>query len=618
VAEIADAVAAQALDYDADGLLDLLALSPRGPVLLRNLGGKFGDVTASAFAAGAGSWPAGDAAPALASGDLDGDGDVDLALVLPGGALRVLDNQGGGGHTLPVRLAGRVSNRNGVGAKVEIRAGSLWQKLETYASVPAPAPADVVFGLGARTTADAVRVLWPSGTLQGELIEAPAKRARQAAVEVKELDRKPSSCPYLYAWNGRAFEFVTDFMGGGEMGYWHGPGHFSAPDPDEYVRLRADQLMARDGRYELRVTNELEEAVFFDHVALLAVAHPADVAVYPDEGLRSTPPAFRVFTLRDVRPVAGAGDDSGRDVSARLHATDRTFVDGFPLHRIRGYAEEHTLTLDLGPGTGEDAVLLLTGWTDYAFSSDNVAALQAGLQMQPPRLETEDAGGAWQTVVDEVGIPVGRPQTLAVPMKGRWRSASRRVRIVTNMRIYWDQAAVGRAAGFEARPQRLRPARADLRERGFSAPVSADGRDPFTYDYTRVSQLSPWKAFPGRYTRTGDVLPLLDRSDDVFVVSRPGDEVGLSFDATALTPLPPGWTRTFLLHADGFSKEMDINSATPHTLEPLPYHGMPGYPYAPPAAYPMTAGRRALWDRYTTRVVRAPLASIDVFVSEAP
>jgi hypothetical protein len=102
------------------------------------------------------------------------------------------------------------------------------------------------------------------------------------------------------------------------------------------------------------------------------------------------------------------------------------------------------------------------------------------------------------------------------------------------------------------------------------------------------------------------------------VVSRPGDEVSLSFDATALEPLPPGWTRTFLLYADGFSKEMDINSATPHALEPLPYHGMPGYPYAPPAAYPMTAERRALWDRYATRVVRAPVASIDVLASEAP
>ncbi|HET8644355.1 MAG TPA: hypothetical protein VFO85_02625, partial [Vicinamibacteria bacterium] len=450
------------------------------------------------------------------------------------------------------------------------------------AAAPAPAPADLVFGLGDRRGADAVRVLWPSGTLQSELVAAGPRRA--ASMEVKELDRKPSSCPYLYAWNGRSFVFVTDFMGGGEMGYRQAPGVFSVPDPDEYVRLPPGALVEKDGRFELRVTNELEEALFLDHFALLAVAHPEGVAVFPEEGLRSSPPDFRLFAVRDLRPLAGAVDDRGRDVGPRLAAGDRTFADGFALHRIRGYAAEHALTLDLGPDAGEDAVLLLTGWTDYAFSSDNVAAQQAGLRLSPPRLETQDARGAWQTAVAEVGIPVGRPQTLAIPLSGRWRGPGRRARIVTNMRIYWDQAAVGRLTALETAPARLLPGRAWLRERGFSAAASAQ---PLTFDYARVSAVSPWKAFPGRYTRTGDVRELLAVSDDVFVLSAPGDEVALSFEAAALPPLPAGWTRTFLLYADGFSKEMDINSATPDALEPLPFHAMSRYPYRWPEAYPM-------------------------------
>ena len=95
---------------------------------------------------------------------------------------------------------------------------------------------------------------------------------------------------------------------------------------------------------------------------------------------------------------------------------------------------------------------------------------------------------------------------------------------------------------------------------------------------------------PGRYTREGDVRPLLLRTDDMFVVSRPGDEIALSFDATALPPLPAGWTRTFLLYGDGFSKEMNLNSASPDELLPLPFHGMTRYPYAVAGGLSVDAG----------------------------
>jgi hypothetical protein len=110
---------------------------------------------------------------------------------------------------------------------------------------------------------------------------------------------------------------------------------------------------------------------------------------------------------------------------------------------------------------------------------------------------------------------------------------------------------------------RLDPASATLRWRGFSAEVKPDGREPLSYDYTRVSLVSPWLAFTGSFTREGDVRELLKVADDMFVVSRAGDEISLSFDASTLPALPEGWTRTFLLYADGFSKEMNIHSASP-------------------------------------------------------
>src|SRR5207245_8066184 len=179
---------------------------------------------------------------------------------------------------------------------------------ERSAATPAVAPTSVHCGLGHRPRADAVRVLWPSGILQAETTVA-------SPLAIVELDRKPSSCPFLYAWNGRRFEFITDFMGGGEMGYWESPGVRNVPDPDEYVRIRDDQLQPRDGRYELRVTNELEETLFVDRLQLLAVTHPSDVEIFPNEGMIDRPKPFRLFAVRDFGPPVRAVDEHGHDVT---------------------------------------------------------------------------------------------------------------------------------------------------------------------------------------------------------------------------------------------------------------------------------------------------------------
>jgi hypothetical protein len=232
--------------------------------------------------------------------------------------------------------------------------------------------------------------------------------------------------------------------------------------------------------------------------------------------------------------------------------------------------------------------------------------------MELPRLEVQDAQGAWGTAIEDVGIPVGRPQTLVVDLRGRWQGPSRQVRLVTNMRIYWDQARVARAADAAAlRPHALALQRADLRERGFSAAATPDGREPLAFDYARVSLESPWKVFPGRYTGLGDVRPLLDERDDVFVLSKPGDELALTF--AALPPPPAGRRRTFLFYADGYSKEMDVNSATPDEMFPLPYHGMPRYPYGPDEGRPpLPPEKQELFERSLSRVVRRPVPPVEL------
>jgi hypothetical protein len=290
-------------------------------------------------------------------------------------------------------------------------------------------------------------------------------------------------------------------------------------------------------------------------------------------------------------------DAAGRDGTVAAARTDRAFVDGLPLLPVRGYARPHSISVDLGADTpAHGALLLLTGWTDYAFSSDNIAAAHAGHALQPPSLQVRDAAGAWQTVIAEIGVPVGRPQTIVVDLSGRFLSTSREVRIATSMRVYWDQIEVATRADHAATVTRLRAGSAGLRWRGFSEMISPV--QPLTFDYARVTASSPWKQMPGRYTREGDVRELLSSVDDQFVVSRPGDEVAISFDATRVPPLRAGWARTFLLHGDGYSKEMDINSASPDQAWPLPSHRMTRYPDpSSPIDEP------AWFTRYNTRIV---------------
>jgi hypothetical protein len=298
----------------------VVAETRHGLVVLRNLGTRWADVTATAAAIATRRPPRW--RPAISTAT---DSSISSRAALPDcrSYARSARAPAAASRSIRVRLQARVSNRSAVGAKVEVRAGSLLEKREVYAAFPAPAPADLVFGLGTRTGGDVARVLWPSGILQAET--ATAAGGLTGRLNIQELDRKPSSCPYLYTWNGERFEFITDFLGGGEMGSWVSPGVRTMPDTDEYVRIDGSRLRPRNGRYEIRVTNELEEALFVDRLQLIAVAHPSDVAVYPNEGLRGTPEPFMLSALRDLAPPATATDEHGHDVRDRLARVDRQY-----------------------------------------------------------------------------------------------------------------------------------------------------------------------------------------------------------------------------------------------------------------------------------------------------
>ena len=589
---------AQFADYDNDGLLDILSLAFSSVYAQRNIG-EYQTIPGASLQ---------DQnlrlaeSRAFASGDIDGDGAIDLVAFNSEGSLIALRNEGAGKNYLSLNLTGKTSNRSAIGTKAEMRSGSLRQKLEIYGSSPAPAAAGVIFGLGYRTSVDSLQLLWPAGVLQSELA---VKASTDNAIE--ELDRKGTSCPILYAWNGSEYGFVTDFLGGSAIGAREPGNTWSYPDTNEYIRVTGDQLKERDGMLSLRMNNQLEEVIYFDAVKLLAVDHPSQIEIYPNERLMPAPPypQFKIYSVKSPQPPVSAVDDRGHDILPLIKEIDRRSPEDFEKLRFKGYAREHAITLDLGDLKNAKRILLLmTAWIDYADSTSNLAAAQAGTELIPPYVQAKNERGEWETVIPQMGFPAGLPKTMVVDLTGKFLCHDSRVRIVTSMRIYWDQILVDLFDGNSpARVTTLQPARAELQWRGFPREYSPDGRMPLIYDYRTIEPSAPWKAHLGNYTRFGDVRQLLLAPDDMYVVTRNGDEIEIDFNARRLPALPKDWKRTFLVYADGFGKDMDLNSARPETIGELPYHGMKSYPYSSTDRYPVTRKHQEYLQRYNTRMI---------------
>jgi tetratricopeptide (TPR) repeat protein len=602
----AGAVPLAAFDADADGWTDLAA----GAALLLNSDGKgwtvekppigvipppfvFADLdnrgTASLTAA-----PAGFAAAALVEADFDGDGRVDLAAAGRDGSLKLFRNATETANRwLAVRLEGVKNLKLAPGAEIEVKAGSVYRK-RIYRGAP------LVFGLGSRAEVDTVRITWPNGLIQNE--------TRQPAGQValyKEAPRLSGSCPMIFTWNGERFEFITDVLGVAPLGAAAGDGEYFPVDHDEYVQIPGEALAALDGAYEVRITEELREVAYLDQARLIAVDHPAAVEIFTNDKFQGPPfPEFRLFGVeKRVRPVA-ARDAEGRDVLDRLLARDRRYPDGFR-RSSAGVAEMHHLELDFGRAAANGrAVLVLSGWVDWADGSTFLGAAQeAGGGLVMPRLQVKDAAGRWVTVNADMGIPAGKPKTIVVDLAGKFLSASREVRIETNLCVYWDEIFLSEETGEPpVELTGLAPAAAELRFRGFSRPViHPERKQPESFDYQTWMPLSMWNPTPGLYTRYGDVRPLLSEVDDQLTIMGSGDEIRLRFDARALPKLPAGWRRDFLLLVDGWAKDADANTAHSQSVEPLPFHGMSRYPYPEGERFPDDDLHRRYRETYNTR-----------------
>ena len=529
--------------------------------------------------------------------DFDNDGRLDRARITPDGHVQIEYNRTPekANDWLRVQITGVKNLKLGYASEVEVKSGTLYQK-KIYEGVP------LTFDLHGRTQADAVRITWANGMIQNETEAAAGK-----AYVYPEAQRMSGSCPMIWARDASGkFHFVTDVLGVAPLGASSGDGQFFPVDHQEYIQISGDALAQVDGKYEVRITEELSEVAFIDQVDLIAVDHPAGTDIYTNEKWKSPPyPEFRLFGVRKRLYPVDARDEQGRNVRRAILAQDRIYPASFQ-HNLSGVAQMHSLVLDFGRGAARDnrAVLILNGWVDWADGSTFLAAAQEGKEgLVSPYLQVKDARDQWTTVIEDMGMPAGKPKTIAVDLTGKFLSRSREVRIVTNMCVYWDEIFLSENSAAPSAVLRSVPvAMADLHFRGFSKPViEADRSQPESFLYDVSTPFTSWNPTPGMYTRYGDVRELLKTPDDMFVVMGSGDEIRLSFDARSLPALRDGSERDFLLKVDGWAKDRDANTAFSQTVEPLPFHAMTSYPYAAGDRYPIDAAHQAYRKKYNTR-----------------
>jgi tetratricopeptide (TPR) repeat protein len=592
------------VDYDNDGWLDLAAVgegASGGEIrVLRNRDNAgWVDVTKKlALDAVKLSQPR-----ALATADLKKDGSPDFVITQERGAPVVLENIGANkNHWIQVDLQALNDNQSGIGTKLEFYAGALYQKFEAGgpAGYLSQSSGTLLVGLGDRKVADAVRMLWPTGVPQDEIDLTANKRH-----PIGELDRRGSSCPILFSWNGKEYEFIADMIGPGVVGHWVAPGERDVPDSDEYLKVPAKSVRPKNGLLSFRFMEPMEETVYLDKVKLLAIDHPANMEVNPNERFVSNPPfpEFRVIASQNTRVPTGAWDDQGHDVLPLLAKHDRKYVRDFADEPFTGFAKLHWVELDLGNwDVTKPLRLLLDGYTDYFTATSMYAADQAGIKVIAPYVEAQDAHGKWVRAVEDMGFPAGLARTMVTDLTGKVPPGTRRIRLVTNLKIYWDSVRLDQTP--EVKDIHLNEvplATAELAFIGYPKEIRLHPASDTVYSFTERSKSGPYARAAGNYTRYGDVEALLENSDDKFTVFSSGEGVALEFDPRSLPALPRGWVRDYFFYADGFEKDLDFYAAYAFTVEPLPHHGLLPYPYPEGKGYPADAEHLGYQFEYNTR-----------------
>jgi len=415
-------------------------------------------------------------------------------------------------------------------------------------------------------------------------------------------------CPSLYVWNGTGYTYITEVSNSGWLGYIgyitpNGTVVFSDGNPFDYVKIDNGLLQAKDGYFDIVLSQQWNELFYLDQASLLAVDHPIgtdaymSMTSYLSDG--STGKVYTVTKQTTTSPTK-ATNEKGQDVLTYLKTLDGVFTPG-----INGYDSVwnnitlNQLTLNLGDlSNASEIKLIIRGIVDWGLaqpyydwidSFKDAAAnglITENTAISPaPYLEVKAANGSWIRVNQDIPLPSDyRSRTYTVNLTGIFPEdvTSYEIRFNNYWNVTYDYIGIDTSTQATITTQTLMPISAELSQ---------------FWETTSNST--------GAFTRYGDVLPVLLEADDMYVIGRQGDQVSLLFNATALEPVADGMVRDYFFVVACWFKDPpgEWGYGFTFTVDPLPFLAMSGFPYTSAESYPYDAAHLAYIAQYNTRII---------------
>jgi hypothetical protein len=429
----------------------------------------------------------------------------------------------------------------------------------------------------------------------------PTKESAWSFVGKFQIWDPSGSCPFLYVWDGEQFTFQTDIYGPGKLGTMSSRGYLT-PNPNDYYLLETNPV-EKDGQYQMRLVEERFETDYMDELKLYVIDIPMHRRIYAEK------PGFggTLGDLQDVlhtasqiihRPQEITHVNTGQDVSDLMANSDGSYLVLNNDNNIDFTYQ--TLEFDLGDLSQAPQIkLIIDGVTVFPSTPEGV---ERASQFGPrTKLEVLDGNGEWVSVPKTTAELPKLPEfkrVFALDISNIFLTDVYKVRLTFLFKTYVDAIHFDTTQDQVLTLTEVPLLSAELRSYGLSD-YETVFEDIYNYLYRMGDPNHYHNYFPGSYTRYGDVTALLSETEDFFVIYGQGDELDLRFDVAGSQP--PGTKRAFLMYTNGYYKDAKVD--IPHTVEPLPFEAMSGFPYDPAVEnYPDDPEYNQYREAYNTRV----------------